>query len=245
MDAITLYAITVVILFVSTFTRSAIGFGDGVIAMPLLVIVMGVRTATPLVALVACVLSVVIVYKNRISIDMEAVRPLVISSVVGIPIGLLMLKGLSEDLMKIILGCIIASYGLYGLVRPPLAPVSNRKGISLLCGFIAGILGGAYNVNGLLVAMYGAMRRWPPQQFRATMHSYFLPTGFFIMAGHAISGLWTARVFGLFGLALPWVLLAIYLGGKVNRRLTPGSFERYVHGFLMIVGIILVARSAV
>lgn len=243
MNQIELHAVAAIVLFVSTFTRSTIGFGDAVIAMPFLAMALGIRTATPVVALVACVMSIAIVYRSRSQIDIKTVRTLIISSLLGIPIGLLMLKGISEALMKTILGFIIAGYGLYGLRRPALAPIGDHKGVRFLFGFIAGILGGAYNVNGLLIAMYGSMKRWPPQQFRATMHSYFLPTGFFIMAGHAISGLWNAHVFSLFGFALPGVILAIYLGGKVNRSLAPGTFERYVHGFLFILGLFLIIRS--
>jgi uncharacterized protein len=243
MAPIELYAATTIVLFISTFTRSTIGFGDAVIAMPILAIILGVKTATPVVALVACVISISIVYKNRTSIDVRTVLPLIVSSLLGIPVGLLMLKGVSETFMKTLLGLVIAGYGAFGLLKPALAPMGERRIVTFICGFIAGILGGAYNVNGLLIAMYGAMKRWPPQQFRATMHSYFLPTGFFIMVGHGISGLWNCYVFKLFGFALPAVLLAIHLGGRLNRSLRPGVFERYVHGFLLILGAILIFRN--
>ena len=39
------------ILFISTFIRSTLGFGDALLAMPLLTLIIGVQTATPLVAL--------------------------------------------------------------------------------------------------------------------------------------------------------------------------------------------------
>jgi len=243
MDYFELHAITIIVLFFSTFTRSTIGFGDAVIAMPILAIILDVKTATPVVALVACVISISIVYKNRLSIDFKSVLPLIISSLIGIPVGLLMLKGISETLMKTLLGSVVAGYGIIGLLRPPLAKIDERRSITFLCGFVAGILGGAYNVNGLLIAMYGAMKRWPPQRFRATMHGYFLPTGFFIMIGHGVSGLWNVNVFTLFGFALPAVLLAIYLGGKVNRSIPPRVFERYVNAFLLILGVLLIFRS--
>jgi uncharacterized protein len=45
--------IVVVILFVAELVRSSIGFGNALVAMPLLVLVMDLRLATPLVALVS------------------------------------------------------------------------------------------------------------------------------------------------------------------------------------------------
>ncbi len=46
-------ALVLVVLFCSTFIRATFGFGDALVAMPLLAMVVGLKTATPLVALVA------------------------------------------------------------------------------------------------------------------------------------------------------------------------------------------------
>ena len=48
MDLSSTTLIVLVILFLSTFVRSALGFGDALIAMPLLAMVVGMHVATPL-----------------------------------------------------------------------------------------------------------------------------------------------------------------------------------------------------
>ncbi|HSF31714.1 MAG TPA: hypothetical protein VLK82_14725 [Candidatus Tectomicrobia bacterium] len=55
---------TLGVLFISTLARSTLGFGDALVAMPFLIIVLGPRTATPLVALVATLISAVILIRN-------------------------------------------------------------------------------------------------------------------------------------------------------------------------------------
>jgi hypothetical protein len=55
------YLLTCTILFLSTLTRSTLGFGDAVVAMPLLALALGIRTAAPLVALVAATSTVIAV----------------------------------------------------------------------------------------------------------------------------------------------------------------------------------------
>jgi len=232
-----------VIFFVSTFVRSSLGFGDALVAMPLLTLVVGLKTATPTVALVATTISVTILAKNWKIADLKATFRLVLSSFIGIPVGLVLLKGVNEDLMKALLGVILILYGLYNLLKPNLKKISGSLGFAFLFGFIAGVLGGAYNTNGPPVVIYGTLRRWPSNHFRATMQSYLLPTGFLILLGHGLSGLWTTQVFKYYILSLPIVFLAIYIGGKAHKAMTQKHFERFVNAALICMGAVLIIRS--
>jgi uncharacterized membrane protein YfcA len=231
-----------VIFFISTFVRSSLGFGDALVAMPLLTLVVGLKTATPTVALIATTISITILVKNWRIADLKATFRLVLSSFLGIPVGLVMLKGVNEDFMKGLLGAILILYGLYNLIKPHLKKISENFGVAFLFGFIAGILGGAYNTNGPPVVIYGALRRWPSNHFRATMQGYLLPTGFLILLGHGLSGLWTTQVFRYYIFSLPIVFLAIYIGGKVHNTMTQKHFDRYVNAALIFMGAVLIFR---
>jgi uncharacterized membrane protein YfcA len=233
-----------VIFFVSTFIRSSLGFGDALVAMPLLTMVVGLKTATPTVALVATTIAVVILAKNWRIAELKATFRLVLSSFIGIPVGLVLLKGVDEDITKSLLGAILILYGLYNLLKPHLIKISGGIGPAFFFGFIAGILGGAYNTNGPPVVIYGRLRRWAPDRFRATMQSYLLPTGFLILLGHGLSGLWTPQVFRYYILSLPIVFFAIYIGGKAHRAMTQRHFDRFVNAALICMGAALIIRSA-
>ena len=58
----------------------------------------------------------------------------------------------------------------------------------MACGFCAGVLGGAYGMNGPPLVIYGAMRRWSAQHFRATLQGYFLPASIIGMGGYWLAG---------------------------------------------------------
>ncbi|MCB0293434.1 MAG: sulfite exporter TauE/SafE family protein, partial [Calditrichaeota bacterium] len=90
---------------------------------------------------------------------------------------------------------------------------------------------------------YGRLRGWAPEDFRATLQGYFLPTGLFIALGHGAAGLWTAEVLRLFLYNLPVALLAIFLGGYINRAIPPGKFDRAVHLALVFMGAMLIVNS--
>ena len=228
-----------IILFVSTLIRSAIGFGDALIAMPLLAMAVGIQTATPLVAFVASTIAITVLAGNWRSVDMKSAWRLIIISLVGIPFGLVLLKVAPEYVVKVILGVMLIAYGLYSLFAPELPTIRNEKS-AFVFGFLAGVLGGAYNTNGPPIVMYGLLRRWPPEHFRATLQFYFLLTGLLILAGHGVAGLWTPVVLRLYVYSIPVVMLAIYIGGKINNRIPTDIFSRIVYAFLVVIGALFI-----
>ena len=231
------------IIFVAAFVRSALGFGDAVIAMPLLAMVIGLKTATPLVAFMGPTISIIILARSWRGGDMTSAARLIVASLLGIPLGIYGLARLPEEPLKIALGILILLYGVFGLARPG-ARIRNEKAwLPWLVGWTAGVLGGAYNTNGPPVVAYGMLRGWPPERFRATLQGYFLPTGLAILAGHGIAGMWTGEVFRFYLYSLPAIVIGVVLGGLVNRKLTHELFAKLVYGFLAAMGAVLLVRT--
>jgi uncharacterized membrane protein YfcA len=226
------------VAFLAAFTRSALGFGDALIAMPLLTMLIGIRMATPLVALAASTIAISIFSQAWRDADLRAAWRLILSSLVGIPIGLFFLKRAPQTLVEALLSVVLVGFGLYNLFVPRLPVLANEK-LSYLFGFVAGILGGAYNTNGPPVVVYATLRRWEPARFRATLQGYFLPTGLTVAISHGLAGFWTRPVLQLYLYALPVILLAVFIGGHVNRRVSGGQFHRLVYAALVAIGLLL------
>jgi uncharacterized membrane protein YfcA len=225
-------------MFVATFVRSALGFGEAVIGMPLLVLLVGLPVATPLLGLVGFAISSTILVRSWRQVDVKSVWRLVVSALMGIPIGLFFLTKAPEAITERVLGVVLAGFGIYNLAAPKM-PKLEHEGLAFLFGLVGGVLGGAYNTSGPTAAIYGALRHWPPQRFRATMQGYFLPTGLAVLIGQGAAGLWTPDVLRLFAYSMPVLLLTTYLGGKVNRRLSGGQFRRVIYGVLVLMGVLL------
>jgi len=230
------------ILFLSTFIRSALGFGDALVAMPLLAIIVGVQTATPLTAMGATTIAIIILIKAWKKVDIKAAWRLVLTTWIGIPVGIYFLQAAPELLVKSLLGIIITGFGLYNLFAANLPHLVNENW-AYLTGFIAGILGGAYNTNGPPVVIYGMLRRWDPEKFRATLQGYFLPTGLAILISHGLAGMWTREVVNLYLYSIPVIIAAVLIGGKVNQLIPQGKFDKIIYGFLVIVGVLLIIRG--
>lgn len=231
------------ILFASSLVRAIFGFGNALIAMPLLAMTsLGMQAATPIVALIATVMSFVIIVKDWRIIDLRGTWRLLAATVFGIPLGLLLLTGPFEKAGKLLLATVIVGFSLYSLLRPRIAAFT-QEWAAYPFGFIAGILGSAYNSNGPPIVIYGTIRRWSPDRFRANLQGYFFPANIIIIAGHAMGGLWTPTVGWYFLLSLPVILLSILLGNTLSRLIPQGQFDRLVHIILVMIGTLLFVRT--
>lgn len=240
MDWITLPILA--IIFFATLIRSAFGFGEALISVPLLALVMPVELASPLAALLSITVAAVVVVQDWRKIHFRSAWRLVLASLPGIPLGLLMLIGLQEHLVKAILALVIVGFSTYCLVRRMPFELKNDR-LAWLFGLAAGVLGGAYGMNGPPLVVYGTLRRWSPEHFRATLQGYFLPASIAVMGGYGLAGLWVPAVTRYYLLCLPLAAAAIPLGRAINRRLSGHRFVLYVHAGLILIGITLLIQS--
>ncbi len=242
MEVVTLQVLVVV--FIATFIRSAFGFGEALVAVPLLALCIPVKVAAPLAVLVSITIATVVVAQDWRKIHVRSTGWLFASTLLGIPFGLMLLTSTHQQVVKIALAIFILLFSAYSLIGSK-PPELKRDSLGWLvgCGFCAGVLGGAYGMNGPPLVIYGAMRRWSAQHFRATLQGYFLPASIIGMGGYWLTGLWVPVVTHYFLLCLPVLLPAIWLGRVVNHRLHGESFLRYVYFGLMGIATLLLAQS--
>ena len=214
--------------------RATFGFGDALFAMPLLAFVVGLTVATPVMGLSSLVVGLVVLAMSWRHVDLGSVRRLVLGSVLGIPTGVLLLKRVPEDVLTRGLGVVLVAFGIYRIVTPHLPRIA--RGWAYVFGYVSGCFAGAYNVGGPPVVVYGSMRGWEPQRFRGTLQGYFVATSIVVAAAHAVGGLWTERVWQLFGLAVPGVLIATFLGERLVARVDADNFARYLSLLLIALG---------
>src|SRR5690242_13283161 len=231
-----------VVLFLATLIRSALGFGEALIAVPLLAFLMPVEVAAPTAVLVSITVALVIVIQDWRNVHARSAAWLIVSTMLGIPLGLFSLKSLPGPVIQAILGAVVAAFSLHSLARRSTHELKDDR-LAGWFGFTAGILGGAYGMNGPPLAIYGSLRRWSPQHFRATLQAYFLPASLVGLAAYAALGLWTSTITRFYLISLPGVLVAIVLGRVINHRLRGELFLKFIHVGLILLGVLLLVQS--
>jgi uncharacterized protein len=230
-------------IFLATLVRSIFGFGESLIAVPLLALYLPIEIAVPVSVLVSVAVAGVVVVQDWQKIHFSSAGWLVLFSMLGIPLGLWLLTNADEQWVKASLAAVIIGFSLYSLFGQTITLETDSKFGLFLCGLLAGVFGGAYGLNGPPLVVYGAMRRWSAQHFRATLQGYFLPASLMGMIGYWINGLWVAQVTSLFLWSLPTVFLATFLGRAINRRMNGTSFFTYVYIGLIGIGMVLLLES--
>lgn len=239
-----IYIYVFVVSFLATLVRSTFGFGESLIAVPLFILFIPIDTAVPLSVLISILVALVVVIQDHSQIHFNSAKWLIIFAILGIPLGLLILIYGNEFWVKIGLGLVIILYALYAIFgKNGLSLKTDSKLWLFICGFLSGILGGAYGLNGPPLVVYGNMRNWSAKHFRATLQAYFLPASFIGSIGYFAKGLITLEVLKYFLISLPAVFPAIFLGRYLNHKIKDNSFFKYVYFGIIAIGVFLIVNS--
>jgi uncharacterized membrane protein YfcA len=227
------------VVFLAVFTQSLSGFGSALVAMSLLPAIVGIRVATPLVALVGFTLEIVLIVRYRQSLDVRAIWRIVLAALIGIPLGVYFLSNVDEKLSLALLGVVLTGYAVYALLGLKL-PRLDRPVWAYLAGLFGGLLGGAYNTSGPPVIVYADCNHWPPDAFKSNLQGYFIISSVVVVASHAMSGNFTSQVWNLFLWTIPSIAIGLVTGLSLDHWLNPLLFRRLVLVLLIAMGIRLI-----
>ncbi len=228
----------VVIVFLAAVLQSLSGFGFAALVMPLITWMLDLRTAAPLVAMAGLTAYTINLVRYRQSIEFREVVRLGMASACGVPVGLWVLVHGEESMVKRGLGVVLAAYALYSLVRPA---ISRRisPGWGYLAGWLAGCLGGAYNTPGPPVILYGSLQQWPRDQFRAILQTFFFFNGALVVASHLLARHVTPTVLIRYLVVCPGLVLGLWVGSRLDRKLQPEQFRLLVTVMILMIGLAL------
>ena len=229
-----------IIIFTAVFVQSLSGFGSALVAMSLLPVVMSIQTATPLVALVMTFLEVFLLFRYRHAFNWKAVWRVIVASIVGVPLGLMFFKQVDEQVVLTVLGVFVVGFGVYSLLGVRL-PQLTHKAWGYVFGFLAGIIGGAYNTSGPPVIVYGNCRGWEPEEFKSNLQGFFILTSLVVLLGHFWSSNVTEAVWHYFWVSIPAVVVGIAAGTSFDKRINPETFRKIVLFLLIVIGVRLIA----
>src|SRR5262249_27695600 len=156
------------VLFLATLIRSALGFGEALIAVPLLALLIPINVAAPVAVMASVTVALIVVAQDWHKVHARSAARLVLPTLPGIPLGLMLLRVGAEPVVKGVLATLIIAFSAFSLAGGRHRQLKDDT-FAWLFGFSAGVLGGAYGMNGPPLALYGSLRGWSPQNFRATL----------------------------------------------------------------------------
>ena len=167
---------------------------------------------------------------------------LIIPGLLGVPIGVAILKYLDPVLMKrslnlaLLMCMLMIAYGRYSHHS---LHVHGRKGelIEVLAGFVGGILGGSCSLSGPPVVLLGVLQGWKKMEMHAVWARFFLSNTLFSFLTLSINGLYNRSTILISFFSIPAVYLGFIIGTWIRNMIVEERFSLYVFFFLVLSGI--------
>ncbi len=231
------WVLPALILLAAYVVRGMCGFGSGLIAIPLLSLLMPLSLAVPLVVILDFLASAGHGIGNRRAIAWGEVLRLLPFGLLGVGIGLSAFHLVDPLWLKRSMGAFVLLYALYSLWAPQVGAASPWW--ALPAGIGGGTIGTLFGTGGPFYVTYLKARGLDKSAFRPTFATIFL-----LDASARITGYVTARIadtalLGWLALGVPVMLVAMYLGGRLHARVSPVTFNRAISVLLVFSGISL------
>lgn len=208
------------------------GLGFGLLIVPPLVLVLGPKDAVIVSNVLATVLSLGLLWRQRADVQWRMASTLFAGSVVGMPLGLLVLVVASPVLLQLVIAISVLVFTLL-LMRGLRVDRGGLAG-DLSVGVVSGVLRTSTSMSGPPVVIYLQGRGVASHHFRAALTAFFALSGSVSMVLFAASGQLTGQI-GLEVLpGIPALAVGFFGGGLIYRHINEQRFRVFVYAILLV-----------
>jgi uncharacterized membrane protein YfcA len=218
-------AVTAVTLLVGATVLSTIGFGIGMTTIPILLFVLEPQTVIVVVNTVSVALFILIVHQNRDELPFRRVGPWAAAGLLGVPVGVLILKDSDAGLLKIaitsvtIVLTLVVAFNVRAMIPSGLL-------VGLVVAFVVSVTLNALGIGGPIMALYMLTQNWSRNAVRGALSLYFLFVEAAGVVGYGIAGLLTTERIALILIAVVPVTLGFLLATYLVKRMNDVVFRR-------------------
>lgn len=231
------------IILIAGFTQGFTGFGSALVMLPLLTMLMGVKTVVPLVVLLGLSINVILLFQVHRHVEWKRVHVLLASSIPGILCGVYILKVMSTGFLELVIGALLVSFPSY-LMSKGIPEREIPAWWSCPVGFLSGVLGGSISTGGPPVIIYVAMQPWGKLSVKSFLVGYFLLTSVVISAVQAAGGLMTGKVLALFAVGSPSLVIGVLAGSYVFGRVDSSVYRKVLNVLLILLGVFMLGKGS-
>lgn len=224
------------ILLLAYVIRGITGFGSGLISVPLLALFLPLQFVVPLILLLDFTASILIGGLHFKRVQWNEIGILVPFGMLGVILGTSLLVRLPTEPMLLALAAFIFVFAVRSVLNLHGDKPASRAW-AVPASFTGGTVGALFGTGGPPYVIYLTHRIRDKSDLRATFSAVFFIEGAARIASFLVAGLLlTAKVWLAYLVALPLVLGALFLGGRVHVGLSQGQMTR-------LVGVLLLASS--
>jgi uncharacterized protein len=240
-DSNLVWVFAAAVIFIAYLVRGIAGFGSGLIAVPLLALVLPVEVVVPVVVLFDWLGSASQGLRNRHLIAWRDELPLIPFTLIGVALGLTLLDTLASPTLKQALGAFVIVYAVYQVL--PLPALRGSRLFAVPCGFVGGVIGTMFGTGGPLYVIYFGLRDLDKDAFRATFSANYLIDGVIRLVAFAAFGLYSRESLPAILAGLPLLAGGLWIGGRIHSGLSAATFARLISLLLLASGMALLLNN--
>lgn len=232
---------TLVVVGLAYVVRGITGFGSGLIAIPLLLLILPLTLVVPLVVVLDYGASAVQGIRDRRQIVWTEIIRVLPTAVVGVVLAYWMFKWIDPARLVKVLAVVLIGIALYQLR-------SDRKSRciaslwALPAGAFGGLVGTLFGTGGPFYVAYLHGRQLDKVAFRATFSTIFLLDGASRIVSYALAGFLNERFFGILLWLAPVMALGIFAGRHLHSDISQQAFRRGISALLLLSGAVLLFK---
>lgn len=231
------YCVLAVAVLLASALQASIGFGIGMFAAPIVALV-DPKLIPGTLIMVATLVTLIVVVRERESIDLRGTGWALVGRVPGTVAGALLLASLPERGLAIMLAAAV----LGGVVLTSVGwiPAPRRRNV-VLAGAASGVLGTATAIGGPPMAL--VWQRSSGAQLRGTMGGFFLIGSLMSLVMLGLTGAIDENTWWGFAVLAPAAVVGYLLSRVVNKHLSPIRLRWLAIGVSAAGAVLLIARE--
>ncbi len=237
------------IVFVTHALEGITGFGCTVLALPFVAMLLGLKTAVPVLAVLAWLLAGYIVAVSWKNIVWKEYIFIVLYVGIGLPIGMMLFQYLPELFLKGLLALFMIGVGIHGFCKTwrarnaktqvTHAPAQKNMFMRLVL-FIGGVIHGAFVSGGPFVVIYASKAFANKSLFRVSLCLLWFTMNTIWMLQFSLFGAgWSPQLGMTLLVTLPFLIAGMLFGDYLHHRVSEYYFRLTVYGVLAASGLIL------
>ena len=235
----------IIATLVAFFIKGLCGFANTLIFNGILSYTTNNINISPLEVVLGYPSNIILVWKERKSLNWKIWLPLTVLVVAGSIPGIFLLKHTDAGLLKVIFGIAVIIIGIEMLFREMKSSNGKSGGskiILVLIGIISGLLCGLYGVGALLAAYVSRVSE-NSHEFKANICVVFVVENTIRIILYAATGILTLAVLKQVVILIPFMLAAVFLGMKSSSVLNEKVIKKIVIVLLILSGIVLIINN--
>jgi uncharacterized membrane protein YfcA len=211
-------------------------FGFNLIAASSLLFLLSPKVIVPIITILSVISSCYLLVGLFRYVQIKRILPLLIGSILGIPLGVYGLVMLRPELIKVLMGTIITVFALLFASGFRIA-IRNERSSFLWLGLLSGVINGSTSLGGVPIILFFINQDNDKVSFRANLTLFYTIQGIFSLFGFIKGNLLTDEVvkYALY-LLIP-MTVGIFSGMKLVHRVNEKMFRQIALALLIITGI--------